>query len=103
MRDLGGVSMCLDDVSIGSKIPEDHTHHTHNIFTRLQENGLIVNPEKRLFRQSELDFFGHRVNASDIHPLSNLVSAIQDFPRPVNFRQLWRFLGVVNFYHKFLP
>ena len=38
-----------------------------------------------------------------IPPLEKKVSAIRDFPQPSSLRKLREFLGLVNFYHRFVP
>ena len=38
-----------------------------------------------------------------IHPLPTKVQAIIDFPQPTSRRQLRTFLGLINFYHRFVP
>ena len=52
---------------------------------------------------SSLHFLGHVINSDGIQPLGSKVSAIRDFPRPNTQRQLREFLGMVNFYHRFMP
>ena len=37
-----------------------------------------------------------------ISPLQEKVQAVQDFPQPVTPRQLREFLGLINFYHRFI-
>lgn len=46
---------------------------------------------------------GHLVNSNGIHPLPAKVQAIVDFPQPTSCRQLCTFLGLINFYHYFIP
>jgi hypothetical protein len=43
------------------------------------------------------------VSALGISPLADRVTAIQNFPQPRLMRQLRRFLGMVNYYHRFMP
>jgi hypothetical protein len=43
------------------------------------------------------------VSESGVVPLPRHVEAISGFPRPTDFRQLQRFLGLINFYRRFLP
>jgi cleavage and polyadenylation specificity factor subunit 1 len=50
-----------------------------------------------------VDFLGHRVAAGGISPVQSRVEAVQAFPRPANAKQLMSFLGLVNFYRRFLP
>ena len=49
------------------------------------------------------EFLGHLVDSSGIHPLPEKVRAISDYPQPQSRRQLRTFLGLVNFYHRFIP
>ena len=52
---------------------------------------------------SELDFLGHHIDCNGITPLQDKVQAVRDFPQPDSQRKLRRFIGLVNFYHRFLP
>ena len=61
------------------------------------------NPNKCQFGIPELDFLGHRVNKNGITPLPEKVEAIRNFPQPQSQRQLCQFIGLVNFYHRFVP
>ena len=50
-----------------------------------------------------LDFWGHQVSARGIIPLESSVRATQEFELPELRKQLRRFLGMINYYHRFLP
>ena len=52
---------------------------------------------------AELDFLGHRVSADGFQPLQERVMAIREFPIPSSVCKLHEFLGLVNFYHRFIP
>jgi hypothetical protein len=69
----------------------------------LQENGLTINPAKCVFAVSSLKFLGHMVDEAGITPLPRHVAAVQDCPPPTDIKQLQRFLGLINFYRRFLP
>jgi cleavage and polyadenylation specificity factor subunit 1 len=69
----------------------------------LQENGLTINPAKCVFAISSLNFLGHMVDEAGITPLPRHVAAVQDCPPPTDIKQLQRFLGLINFYRRFLP
>ena len=49
-----------------------------------------------------LDFLGHRVDQHGIRPLEDKVEAIRQFPQPASQRKLRQFLGLINFYHRFI-
>ncbi|MEC9123562.1 MAG: RNase H-like domain-containing protein, partial [Verrucomicrobiota bacterium] len=73
------------------------------MFDRLEEHGLVVKVEKCLFGVSEIDFLGHRVSCEGIRPLPTKVQAITKFPTPSTVKQLEQFIGMMNFYHVFIP
>ena len=103
---LRGVSFCyvyIDDLLIASETPEEHKQHLHIVLERLQQHGIIINSQKSKFGVSSLDFLGHLVDSSGIHPVQDKVAAITDYPQPQSRRQLRTFLGLVNFYHRFIP
>ena len=88
---------------IASSNPEEHLLHLRIVFERLQAHGIVVNPNKCLFGVPELDFLGHHIDCHGLTPLPDKVQAVRDFPQPQSQRQLRRFIGLVNFYHRFLP
>ena len=93
----------IDDVLIASSTPEEHQQHLRSVLKRFSEHGVIINPAKCQFGVSQLKFLGHLVNRHGIRPLEEKVQALLDFPRPLSKRKLREFLGLVNFYHRFLP
>ncbi len=51
----------------------------------------------------EFEFFGHLLSAEGAKPLSSYVEAIEKRPPPTTVKELQVFLGLVNFYRRFLP
>lgn len=82
---------------------EEHQTHLRQVLQRLSDHGIIANPAKCVLGAMKLDFLGHRVSAQGIQPLESKVQAIREFPEPTSLRQLREFLGLVNFYHRFVP
>jgi hypothetical protein len=93
----------LDDILVASANEAAHWRHLEAVFSTLHQNGLVVNSDKCLFACSTVDFLGHRLSASGISPLPARVQAIADFPRPAIVKQLQAFLGLINFYRRFIP
>jgi hypothetical protein len=102
-RHLPFVFTYLDDHLIASRTLEEHLLHLQQFFQVLQENGLTINPAKCVFAVSSLKFLGHMVDEAGITPLPKHVAAVQDCPPPADIKQLQRFLGLINFYRRFLP
>ena len=103
---LRGLDFCyayIDDLLIASHSPDEHKHHLRLVFERLRHYGVIINPQKCAFGVLSIEFLGHSVDSTGIHPLPAKVQTILDFPKPSSRRQLRTFLGLINFYHRFIP
>ena len=62
-----------------------------------------MNPDKCVLGVPSLTFLGHTISPSGVLPLQDRVSAIRQFPLPETQRQLRQFLGMITFYHRFIP
>ena len=102
-RGLDGVYLYIDDILVVSSTLEEHETRLRKLLSRLTEYGLIVNPSKSILAATEVNFLGFTINAEGVKPISKKVMAIEKFPCPSTFGQLSEFLGMVNFYHRFLP
>ena len=102
-RGLDFVFVYLDDLLVTSPDHKTHKNYLRILFARLSEYGIIIGPEKCQFGTSELSFLGHHVCAEGISPLPSAVDAIVNFNKPEKQRALRRYLGMVNYYHRFIP
>jgi hypothetical protein len=93
----------LDDLLIGSRSAADHRHQLHEVLQWVQNNGLLLNLEKCIFGQQQVEFLGHSVSAAGVLPLPDRVAAIRSFEQPRTVEQLQAFLGLFNFYRRFIP
>ena len=103
---LRGLHFCyvyIDNLLIASKNPEEHQQHFRQVFQRLSDYGVIINPAKCRFGATHLQFLRHHIDCDGIHLLDSKVQVIRDFPPPKSHRKLREFLGLVNFYRRFLP
>lgn len=103
---LGELPFCvcyIDDILIFSSSKEEHLQHLQTVLDRLQQNGLVVRYDKCTFGAQEVEFLGHKLSANGVAPLPDKVSAVRQFPTPSTVKALQEFLGMINFYHRFLP
>ncbi|BHF64118.1 hypothetical protein SprV_0200711700 [Sparganum proliferum] len=103
LRGLPFVYAYIVDLLVASRNAEEHKEHLALVFDRLDQFGVVINPSKCVLGVPSLDILGHHVDAQGLRPLSSKVEAIRDLPPPTSKRQLQRFLGMVNFYRRFLP
>ena len=92
-----------DDILVCSVDHVAHLQHLRQLFSALSKHSLVINAEKCVWGVESIDFLGHRVSAQGVQPLPSHVAAVQDFPRPETVKELQAFLGMVNFYRRFLP
>ncbi|XP_025835838.1 uncharacterized protein LOC112906234 [Agrilus planipennis] len=83
--------------------PEQHECHLRALFERLQFYGVVINPAKCVFGESKVKFLGYLVSSEGTQPLPEKVEAIRSYPLPETVKQLRRFLGMLNFYRRFIP
>ena len=103
LRGLDFVFCYIDDLLIYSRDMEEHLWHLTLVFERLKYYGLILNRKKCVFAVPEITFLGHRVCKNGVAPLEDKVTAIREFPKPKTMKDMRRFLGMVNFYRRFIP
>ncbi|XP_064479758.1 uncharacterized protein LOC135393190 [Ornithodoros turicata] len=102
-RGLPFVYAYLDDLLVASRSAEEHAQHLRTLFARLEHHDIVINATKSEYGVAELDFVGHRRNSAGISPLPSKIAAIRDFRRPTSATKLRQFLGMANFYRRFVP
>ncbi|GFU44021.1 hypothetical protein TNCV_4963361 [Trichonephila clavipes] len=103
LRGLPFCFVCLDDILCYSENAEEHRSHLRTIFQRLSSYGLKLNISKCVFGVTELIFLGHLITPDGIKPLPDKVQAVLDYKQPETVGSLRKFLGLLNFYRRFLP
>ncbi|EAL58701.1 gag-pol polyprotein [Wolbachia endosymbiont of Drosophila ananassae] len=102
-RDLDFVFVYVDDIAVASANIQQHHIHLRQVFEKLQEYNLTINPSKCSFGKESIEFLGHKINHQGIKPLQTKVNAITNFPLPKVAKELRRFLAMINFYRRFIP
>ena len=102
-QELEFVFLYLDDVLVASRDTEEHRCHLTKLFECFRKHGLVINLAKCAFEQPQLKFLGNKVSADDIEPAADQVKAICDFPQPSTVRKSMEYLGMLNFYKRFIP
>ena len=92
----------IDDILVASENPEQHLQDLERVFKILDDNGMVVNRKKCVLGKASLDFLGYRVDKHGIAPLPERVEAIRRQKKPTTIKELQRFLGMVNYYRRFI-
>ena len=102
---LQGIPHCicyLDDILVTGRSDAEHLANLEEVLRRLQEYGIRLKREKCRFYQAEVEYLGHLVDAQGVHTSPKKVQAVLDAPEPRNLQELRSFLGLVNYYAKFM-
>ena len=102
LGDLPYVKIYIDDFSIASKSEDEHLQHIKTVFKRLEEHNLKLNPEKCVFFARSIKILGFIIDQNGIKMDPEKVEAIKNRKEPVNLKDLQSFLGLANFYRKFI-
>jgi hypothetical protein len=101
--DMPFVFIYLDDILVASPDPVVHRSHLQAVLQRLREYGLVLNLDKCELGRQSVEFLGHRITAGGVEPLLKHVAAVKEYPQPSDVKGLQSFLGLVNFYRRFIP
>ena len=102
LGDIPHTFVYLDDILIASETKEQHLEDLERVFKILEENGLVVNRKKCVLGVSTIEFLGHLCDEQGIKPLPAKVEAIKKVKAPTTIKELQRFLGMVNYYRRFI-
>jgi RNase H-like domain found in reverse transcriptase/Reverse transcriptase (RNA-dependent DNA polymerase) len=102
LADIPYCFVYIDDMLVASKNQEQHYEDLKLVLECLKQHGLVMNGEKCVFGVPELEYLGHHVSATGIKPLASRVEALRKYPQPQSVSQLQTFLGMINFYRRFI-
>jgi len=103
---LSGVNNIIiyqDDILVMTASKEEHDAILDEVLGRLMNAGLKLNTKKCAFYVSSVNYLGHIFDSDGIHTHSDKLRAITDAPDPVNVGEVQSFIGLCNFYRRFIP
>lgn len=101
LKDLD-TDIFIDDVLIGAQTLEELHKKLIKVLDRLKKFNVKVNLSKCKFFVDKIKYLGHEISAEGVKPNAEKVKAIVKAPEPTNVTQLKSFIGLVNFYSKFV-
>ncbi|EFP06104.1 hypothetical protein CRE_05815 [Caenorhabditis remanei] len=92
----------LDDLLIVSNTLEQHMKDIEEVLQNIAEIGFKVKIEKCKFAQPEVTFLGLLVGRNGVKPNPAKVKSIKEFPVPKTPTGVRAFLGMTNYFRKFI-
>ena len=102
---LGGLTwktclVYLDDIMVMGKTFEEHLTNLEEVFNRMKEANLKLNPKKCLLFQKEVELLWHAVSANGIKTTDTKIRAVRDWPRPRDKHEVRSFSGLCTYYRR---
>jgi len=92
----------LDDLIILSRDFSTPMSRLQNVFDKIRDAKLRLHPGKSHFCLSEVKYLGHRFSREGISMDESKIEVIKTFPQPRNVRELRQFLGLMNYFKRFI-
>jgi len=92
----------IDDILVFSRSFDSHLQHLQIVFDKIRAASLRLHPKKCKYALRRVPYLGHILSENGIEVDPSKVSKVQEFPRPTSVHQLRQFLGLCNFYRRFV-
>ena len=96
------VQVYMDDILIFSRSREEHRRHVRMVLATLRHHKLYAKASKCEFGRSSVGFLGHIISESGVAVDPRKIAAIREWARPVTCTDVRRFVGLANYYRKFV-
>lgn len=92
----------VDDIIIPSDSYEEGIQRLRIVLQVAENYGLEFNWMKCQFLKTSVEYLGYVISDSKIFPSKKKIEAVKQFPVPINEKQLQSFLGLTNYFRKFV-
>lgn len=93
----------LDDILVKGNTFADHLANLEAVFDCLLRENLKLSPKKCNLARTEVQYLGHKVTREGLHTASEKVEAVSSWPTPRTLTDVRSFLGLCQYYAKFVP
>jgi len=93
----------MDDILVHSETTEQHFSHLEEFFATCERADIRLKRSKCHFFMSKLEWVGFSIQDGQLACTDHLLSKIRQFPRPRTQRENMAFLGLCQFYMRFVP
>lgn len=102
LGELDELVVFFDDILVYGRSTAEHDKNIAAVLRKLEEHGFTVSYAKCFFRKSSVDFLGYQIDEQGLHVSPSKRTAINKIARPTTVTELRSFLGMINYYAKFI-
>lgn len=92
---------CTDDLLIFGAHMYEHMSNLKDVFKRLQQSDLKIQPDKWEFLRKEVAYLDHLITKG-VQSNPSKTGKVENFPQPKNPTEIKSFLGFIGYYRKFI-
>jgi len=92
----------IDNILVATDIEEGHDELVEEVLKRLEKNDLFVKPEKCKWKVREVEFLGVVISPKGVEMQKEKVEGVLSWPAPRNVKEVQKFLGLANYYRRFI-
>lgn len=103
LKGIPHVTVYLDDILIMGKTEAEHLQTLEIVLQTIKSAGLRLQKDKCAFLAPSVQYLGYQIDQYGLHPTKEKIGIIQNAPTHRNIAELRPYLGLVNYYMKFIP
>lgn len=103
MIDDRKIIIYMDDILVATEELNEHENVLRAVLERLTLRKLKLNLSKCKFGYDEIDYLGYTVTRAGIRPNNSHIKSIQNFPIPIDCKQLQSCIGLFSYFRRFVP
>jgi len=92
----------IDDILVAMDTEKEHDKLVEEVLKRLEENDLFVKPEKCKWKVREVEFLGVVIGPKGVEMQKEKMERVLNWPVPRNVKEVQKFLGLANYYRRFI-
>jgi len=98
----GDIATFIDDILVATDTEEGHDKLVEEVLKRLEENNLFVKPEKCKWKVREVEFLEVVIGPKEVEMQKEKVKGVLNWLVPRNVKEVQKFLGLANYYRRFI-
>ena len=92
----------IDDILVATNTEEGYNELVEEVLKRLEKNDLFMKLEKYKWKVREVEFLEVVIGPKRVEIQREKVEGVLNWPVPRNIKEVQKFLGLANYYRRFI-